>query len=107
MRAPAARVGLESRLLKAKNRACRLQHCPVRPISAQVYTNMLTDRAENHHIMIMMHHRSYKPVAAVFFAYFSAISAVPAGDQGKSIVNSLDPKSMNELFDALPQQPDA
>ncbi len=57
--------------------------------------------------MIMMHHRSYKPVAAVFFAYFSAISAVPAGDQGKSIVNSLDPKSMNELFDALPQQPDA
>jgi hypothetical protein len=30
-----------------------------------------------------------------------------AGDQTKAIINSLDPKSLNELFDALPTSPGA
>ncbi len=55
----------------------------------------------------MMRHKSYKAIAAVFFATLCAVSGALAGDQAKTIVNSIDPKSMNELFDALPQQPDA
>lgn len=68
---------------------------------------MLTDMVRNPHIHGMMRHKSHRAIAAGFLACFSAISAASAGDQAKAILNSLDPKSMNELFDALPHQPDA
>jgi hypothetical protein len=55
----------------------------------------------------MMRHKSYKATAAVVLASLCAASGALAGDQAKAIVNSLDPKSLNELFEALPQQPDA
>jgi len=42
-RKPAAPVELELRLLKAKKRACRLQHFTTCLISAQVPVNMLTN----------------------------------------------------------------
>ncbi len=45
-------------------------------------------------------------LAAAFFASVFTIGASRAGDQARSIVNSVDPKSMNELFEALPTQPD-
>jgi hypothetical protein len=54
----------------------------------------------------MMRHKSSKIIAGSFFASLSVCSAL-ATDQAKTIVNSLDPKSMNELFDALKTQPDA
>lgn len=44
---------------------------------------------------------------AVLSAGLCAFSPAWAGDQARSIVNSLDPKRMNELFAALPAQPDA
>jgi hypothetical protein len=55
----------------------------------------------------MMQNIPQKAAGAVIFAWLCAAPAAWAGDQAKSIVNSLDPKSMNELFEALPTQPDA
>ncbi len=55
----------------------------------------------------MMQHISYRIAGNVLFAWLFAVSGASAGDQAKSILNSIDPKSMNELFEALPQQPDA
>jgi len=55
----------------------------------------------------MMQHLSYKAAGTVLFAWLCAISGAWAGDQAKSVVNAIDPKSMNELFEAVPQQPDA
>ncbi|MGC1586730.1 MAG: hypothetical protein ACLPKH_16135 [Rhodomicrobium sp.] len=55
----------------------------------------------------MMQHLSHRIAGSVLFAWLSAVSGASAGDQAKSIVNSIDPKSMNELFEALPHQPDA
>ena len=48
-----------------------------------------------------------KALEAAFLASFLASSAAFAGDQARTIMNGLDPKSMNELLDALPSQPDA
>lgn len=50
---------------------------------------------------------SYKAATAVLLAWLSAAPDARAGEQAKSIVNSLDPKGMNDLFEALPRQPDA
>ncbi len=50
---------------------------------------------------------SYKIAGIAGFAWLFAVSGAFAGDQAKSVVNSVDPKSMNQLFEALPQQPDA
>ncbi len=55
----------------------------------------------------MMKHLPYKIPGMVLFAWLFAVSGALAGDQAKSIVNAIDPKSMNELFEALPRQPDA
>ncbi len=55
----------------------------------------------------MMQDTSKRAAAAVISAWLCAISPAWAGDQARTIINSLDPKSMNELFDALPHQPDA
>ncbi len=55
----------------------------------------------------MIHQLTYKATGTALFAWLCAISGAWAGDQAKSILNSIDPKSMNELFEALPQQPDA
>jgi hypothetical protein len=54
----------------------------------------------------MKRYKPYIGLAAALFASFNTIGASWAGDQARNIVNSLDPKSMNELFDALPTQPD-
>jgi hypothetical protein len=55
----------------------------------------------------MMRYKSHKAIAAGLLAGCAAISGATAGDQAKAILNSIDPKSMNELFEALPRQPDA
>ena len=55
----------------------------------------------------MMRQRRQKAVPALIFAALFPASAAGAGDQAKAILNALDPKSMNELFAALPRQPDA
>jgi hypothetical protein len=55
----------------------------------------------------MMKNIPHKAAGALISAWLCAMPAAWAGDQAKAIVNSLDPKSMNELFEALPQQPDA
>jgi hypothetical protein len=50
---------------------------------------------------------SYMAAGAALAGWVSAMSVAWAGDQAKTIINGLDPKSMNGLFDALPRQPDA
>jgi hypothetical protein len=50
---------------------------------------------------------SPKTVAAGLLAFWASISGALAGDQAKAIVNALDPKSMNELFEVSKRQPDA
>jgi hypothetical protein len=56
---------------------------------------------------MMMRQRRQKSIPAIIFAALSPVSGAWAGDQAKTILNGLDPKSMNELFAALPKQPDA
>lgn len=55
----------------------------------------------------MMQDITQKAAVAAIYAALCAISPAWAGDQARSIVNSLDPKTLNELFEALPHQPDA
>ncbi len=55
----------------------------------------------------MMQKISYIAAGAVISAWACAIPEACAGDLAKTIINSLDARSMNELFEALPQQPDA
>ena len=55
----------------------------------------------------MMKNISLIPACAVFLTCLCSSPAASAGDQAKAIVNSLDPKSLNELFEALPTQPGA
>ena len=56
----------------------------------------------------MIRQLTFKAIAASLLALGIAISgASAAGDQTKAIVNSLDPKSMNELFEVARGQPDA
>ncbi len=55
----------------------------------------------------MMRQKIHVGLTAVFIASFCAIPGALAGDQARTIVNGLDPKSMNELFEAMPTQPDA
>lgn len=54
-----------------------------------------------------MEQTPFRAAGFVLLASLGAVSAAFAGDQARAIVNSLDPKSMNELFEALPRQPDA
>lgn len=49
----------------------------------------------------------FKSFAATLLALCIPVSASFAGDQAKDIVNSLDPKSMNELLEVSRSQPDA
>jgi len=56
---------------------------------------------------MMMRQRRQKAIPALIFAALFPFSGAWAGDQAKAILNALDPKSMNELFAALPKQPDA
>ena len=48
-----------------------------------------------------------KSFAAGLLALCGPVSVASAGDQAKEIVNSLDPKSMNDLFEVARRQPDA
>ncbi len=48
-----------------------------------------------------------KSFAAGLLALCVPVSAASAGNQARAIINSLDPKSMNELFEAARRQPDA
>ncbi len=50
---------------------------------------------------------SFKVFAAGSFAFLAPLSHALAGDQAKAIVNLLDSKSVNELFEVSQQQPDA
>lgn len=51
--------------------------------------------------------KPYKILAAALLASLAWFSGAMAGDQAKTIVNALDPKSMNELFEVSKRQPDA
>jgi hypothetical protein len=55
----------------------------------------------------MMRNTRPKVIAAAILALSFEVSGAWAGDQAKAILNALDPKSMNDLFAALPAQPDA
>ena len=55
----------------------------------------------------MIRHLTLKSFAASLLALFIPVSAASAGDQAKAIINGLDPKSMNELFEVARRQPDA
>src|SRR5271165_292099 len=48
-----------------------------------------------------------KTIATGIFVTLALIPAAQAGDQAKTIINSIDPKSMNDLLDAVKTQPDA
>ncbi len=55
----------------------------------------------------MIRQLTLKSFAAGLLALGVPVSAASAGDQAKEIVNSLDAKSMNELFEVARRQPDA
>ena len=55
----------------------------------------------------MIRQLTLKTFAASLLALCVPVSAASAGDQAKAIVNALDPKSMNELFEVARRQPDA
>ena len=56
----------------------------------------------------MIRQRTFKGIAAGLLALCIPIAeASAAGDQAKAIVNSLDSKTMNELFEVARRQPDA
>ncbi len=56
----------------------------------------------------MIRQLTFKGIAAGLLALCAANpEASAAGDQAKAIVNSLDPKTMNELFEVARRQPDA
>jgi hypothetical protein len=56
----------------------------------------------------MIRQLTLKCFAAGFLALCIPVSAASAGgDQAKAIINGLDPKSMNELFEVARRQPDA
>lgn len=82
-------------------------HCILRPISVQVPGNMLAEMPKSPTFAIMMDRISFRAAGFVLFVSIGAASAAHAGDQARSIINSIDSKSMNELFEALPRQPDA
>jgi hypothetical protein len=50
---------------------------------------------------------TFKSFAAGLLALCAPVSVASAGDQAKEIVNALDPKSMNDLFEVARRQPDA
>lgn len=55
----------------------------------------------------MMQKISYMAAGAALAGWLSVIPAAWAGDQAMNIINGLNPKSLNGLFEALPRQPDA
>jgi len=55
----------------------------------------------------MIRQMTFKGFAAALAALSIPVSASLAGDQAKAIVNAVDPKSMNELFEVARRQPDA
>jgi hypothetical protein len=62
---------------------------------------------ESPHAAGMMRQIFYITFAASVLANYVLPSSALAGDQARSIINGLDPKSMNDLFEALKTQPDA
>ena len=84
-----------------------MQHFASRLISAQVAANMLTDRSLNRNITNMIRQLTLKSFTAGLLALCIPVSEASAGDQAKAIVNALDPKTMNELFEVARRQPDA
>jgi hypothetical protein len=55
----------------------------------------------------MIRQLTLKSFAAGLLALCAPLSVASAGDRAKEIVNGLDPKSMNELFEVARRQPDA
>ncbi len=84
-----------------------MQHLARRLISAQVAVNMLTDRSLKSNITTMIRQITLKSFAPGLLALSIPVSEAFAGDQAKAIVNALDPKTMNELFEVARRQPDA
>jgi hypothetical protein len=78
-----------------------------RPISAQVAVNMLTERSLKPYMPFMNRQISLMTFAAGLLALCGPLPKAWAGDQAKTIVNSLDSKGVNELFEVSRTQPDA
>jgi len=55
----------------------------------------------------MMRTGTFNAIAAGLVAFAASMSSAAAADQAKTIVNAIDPKSLNELFDVARRQPDA
>ncbi len=68
---------------------------------------MLTDRPLKRNITTMIRQITFKAFAAGLLTLCIPVSESAAGDQAKAIVNALDPKTMNELFEVARRQPDA
>ncbi len=69
---------------------------------------MLTTGSLKRNITHMIRQQTFKAIGAGLLAMCVAIpEASVAGDQARAIVNSLDPKSMSELFEVARRQPDA
>lgn len=69
---------------------------------------MLTDSSPNPHISPMIRQISFRSFALSLLALaVAAPQALAGGDQAKAILNALDSKSMNELFEVSRRQPDA
>ena len=58
-------------------------------------------------ITAMIRQRTFRNIAAGLLALCIPVPDAFAGDHAKEIVNALDPKSMNELFEVSRRQPDA
>jgi hypothetical protein len=68
----------------------------------------LTESQRNATIAAMMIDlKAFKALTAGLLVMVAPIPAFPAEDQAKAIIASLDPKSMNELFQIYRSQPDA
>jgi len=55
----------------------------------------------------MIRKPTFQSFAAGLLAVCIPVAGASAGDQARAIVNALDPKSMNELFEVARRQPDA
>ncbi len=79
----------------------------LRLISARIAVNMLTDRLLKRNIVPMIRQLTLKSFAASLLALCVPVSGAVAVDRAREIVNALDPKTMNELFEVARRQPDA
>lgn len=68
---------------------------------------MLTQTPPKPQIKFMTRHFSFRAFAAGLVLFCAPLHEARAGDQAKAIVNALEPRSVDELFEVSRRQPDA